>query len=479
MARVNQQSTTLDPAVTRSYQYFGELVGKKPHVAKAILVRNPQLTITMLTEVLGNMFEKKKTRNRQTPIKALEHRHFIKTHDIPLVRFTEDMTTDLANGVEGECYMDKKYYSPRDVFKLRNEQQLKVTREPIMVAPNKWKHYVKVWGNNPSERINTSYTTKGCETQYISNYHPELSERGYDKYMYNIEEHANYISLHRHGMSESQLWGLIGDHIMQHNGEYFKISEDEKRLVELFYLSRERSLTFGKSTMDLNGKCTQFEDDGRPIITGDGIYEQYKKYCTLDFYTELQRYMLDDSIAAVVAKCPEKIGNRIMCITGYDGYQNVGRLLETIIGAKSENGYFYTKQGDKVKIGAEFTTYTFQGNELVFTYNKAYDLELSDFDSNGKSLKSQELLFFDVTQREGTMNAESGEVERTAPIEMITLEGGAMITGTLKGMGGRSGRESGIDIATTVAGSRFEVMGYAGAVVQDPYTAHILKKAAA
>ncbi len=478
--RVNATTTYLDPAVTQSLQYFGELVGRKPHVANAILVKKPYLTLTMLTEVLGNIYTKKKSAKQLTPIKALEYRHFIKTHQIPVVRFTEDLTDDLAGGVEGVCYMDKKYYSPRDVFKLKNEQQIKVTREPLMVAPNRWKHWIKIWGNSLSERINTQYTTKGQETQYITNYQPEFSERGYDKFVYNIEEHANFISCHRHGYSKSQLWGLTKSLIMQHNGQRFKLDEDDKRVLDLYYLSRERAMVFGKTSIDpITGKCMQFEEDGRQIIAGDGVYEQYKKFCGFQSYTTMSRDILDDAIAAVVDKLPEKTGNTIMVNTGYQGYLNLGRLMEQIIGSKQETGYFYTKSGNKVKVGAEFPSYELQGNTLMFSVNKAFDHEISDFDENGKSLKSQEMVFMDITIREQEQNEDTGAMENIAPIQMITLEGGQMLTGTLKGMGGLSGSETGIDLGTTVAASRHEVMGFSGAVVADPYAGHIIKKVAA
>jgi len=51
----------------------------------------------------------------------------------------------------------------------------------------------------------------------------------------------------------------------------------------------------------------------------------------------------------------------------------------------------------------------------------------------------------------------------------------SLFKGSLKGMGGLSGSDSG-DIATTIHGSRIEYMGYRGAKIANPYGAHILEE---
>jgi hypothetical protein len=42
-----------------------------------------------------------------------------------------------------------------------------------------------------------SMLKKGRTTRFRSNYHPELSVRGYVKYQFNTETHRNYLSKHR------------------------------------------------------------------------------------------------------------------------------------------------------------------------------------------------------------------------------------------------------------------------------------------
>jgi hypothetical protein len=48
-------------------------------------------------------------------------------------------------------------------------------------------------------------------------------------------------------------------------------------------------------------------------------------------------------------------------------------------------------------------------------------------------------------------------------ISMFTLEGREMLSGKLKGMGGFSGKENNTDLATSVDGSEYHLLGYSAA----------------
>lgn len=451
---------------TKSLQTLGSLLGLKPDMSKSVVTLYPNLTLSMLTEALGKIYSNGKGTNSKnlTPVKNIAYEWMIKSHQIPLIRFSQDCTEQGVGFGEFAVYFDKKYYAPHDVFKLENEQQLFVCRKPEVVGPNNWRYWVRIVGANASEAINITYTTKGRSTQYISNYYPELSERGYNKYMYNIEKHRNYISRHRVGDSRSGDLAVLQDVFMEHAGMYFKMDDFEKQLLDLFYLSRERSFVFAKTNYDLLGRCMLQDDEGRDIPIGDGLIEQLKRFCGQQTFTTFTRDILDNAIADVVSKLPKKIGNKIVCMTGFYGYQLVGKLLESILGAKNQQSYFYSMDGKAIKVGAEFSSYTFQGNEIMFTVNEAFDTEISDLDSDGRSLWSQSFVFFDTGLYDGEPN-----------ISLITLEGRQLITGNLKGMGGLSGKESG-DIATTVDGSRTEIMGYGSLKVANPYAGHIIRK---
>jgi hypothetical protein len=61
-------------------------------------------------------------------------------------------------------------------------------------------------------------------------------------------------------------------------------------------------------------------------------------------------------------------------------------------------------------------------------------------------------------------------------LAMFTLAGSEMISGTLRGMGGLKGNASG-EVATSVHGSQYHILGYSGAVLFNPYKSFILEEA--
>jgi hypothetical protein len=66
-----------------------------------------------------------------------------------------------------------------------------------------------------------------------------------------------------------------------------------------------------------------------------------------------------------------------------------------------------------------------------------------------------------------TVSVSTGVDQTTANsgISMFTLEGREMLSGKLKGMGGFSGKENNTDLATSVDGSEYHLLGYSAAVV--------------
>jgi hypothetical protein len=123
--------------------------------------------------------------------------------------------------------------------------------------------------------------------------------------------------------------------------------------------------------------------------------------------------------------------------------------------------YFYSKAANgKVSLGAEFDSYTFQGNTITFMPDRVLSQEYPEggygiFLDTGADLSS------------GRPN-----------VAMFTLQGSEMISGTLVGMGGVSGTASG-EVATSVAGSEYHLLGYSGVVVFNPYRSFIIQESLA
>lgn len=440
-------------ADTKTMQDLGALIGLKPEMSKAIVTLYPQLSLQKLTEQLGAVYHK--DRGNLKEIEAFAFEWAIKTNQIPRIRFAEDCNETGEGGVEFKFILEKKFYDPHDTLELENEQQIFITRTPKILTSGKVEYWGRVVSPNISERLNTNYMKRGMTTKYVSNYHPELSERGYSKLMYNIEKHRGYISRHRVGDSASGDWNKLKAKYLEHAGIYFKMSTMEKDLLDQIYLAFENSMLLGRGNFDDRGNCLITEEDGRPIPVGEGIIPQVKRYCDQQRYTNLSVSHMRNAIASTVEKLPKKTGNRLVGICNWKFYQQVQEVLDNALKGRVTDNYFYTVNGGKLRVGAEYNAYEFAGNIITFMENAA----LTDrYPDRGYCL------ILDTSMYDGEPN-----------IQMMTIKGMSLFKGVQKGMGGLTGGESG-EVSTFVHGSRIEYMGYRGVKVANPYGAHILEE---
>jgi hypothetical protein len=453
--KVMDYSLIRNGADTKTMQDLGQVLGMKPQMSRAVVTMYPQLSLQNITEALGRVYKKDAGKTKSEQLSSFSFEWDIQTNQIPDVEFAEDCTEDGYGGAEFRVVFKKKYYDPHDVFRLNNKQLLFVKRPGRMLAPNKWEYWVKLVSGDTTRTVDTSYMRTNSKTYYVSNYHPELSERGYNKYMFNTERHRNYISRHRVGDSVSGDWANLKETFLEHAGAYFKMKDVDKSLLDHYYFSREMHLIWGRSNFDANGKCTDVEADGRPIPMGDGLIAQIERFCGQQRYLKLTIQHLRNAIEDVVGKLASKTGNTIMVKCNWRFYIQVQALLDEALTPRATDNYFYTVEGNKLTVGAEYNAYKFAGNKIVFVENAALTQEYPD---HGYAV------YFDLGYYDGEPN-----------ISLQTLKGSELIRGFLPGMGGESGTASG-NIATTVHGNRIEYLGYSGIKVGNPYGAHIMEE---
>jgi hypothetical protein len=441
---------------TKTVQSLGAMLGQKPERSRSVVTLYPELTVSSITEALGKVHSKDlSAKDRFTPIRSMSFEWVIKTHMIPKIKIVEDCTSTGQNREEFPMILEKKYYDKGDTFRLDNRQMLFVRRVPEQLAPNRWKYIVTMTGNDLKRRLDTRFATAGRNTQYVSNYFPELSERGYNKFTYNVEKHINYISRHRVSDSYSSDYAAMEKVYMKHAGEYFQMDDMDKQLLDLFYLTRENNMLSGESNHDALGKCLDQDEHGRDIPMGDGTITQFKRFAGQQRYYEFTKGILQDAIKDITDKTEKEIGNTIVVMCNKRMYQQFQDVADDILKDRAQDAYFYTNSGDAIKVGAHYKAYEYMGNTIVFTINKALSLE---YPEQGYGV------FFDTSKYAGNDN-----------IEMMTFAGRALISGNIKGMGGMSGTESG-DIVTSVDGSEKHLLGYSGTKVANPYAGHIIKE---
>jgi hypothetical protein len=112
--------------------------------------------------------------------------------------------------------------------------------------------------------------------------------------------------------------------------------------------------------------------------------------------------------------------------------------------------------GKQLTLGRSYKGYHYQGNDVIFmpddTLSKVYP-------DQGFGI---------------CLNTQTSEGD--ANIQLVTLQGRAMITGTLEGMGGDTGTKTDVRLATSVDGSEKHLLGYSGVALLNPYAAMIIRE---
>jgi len=440
---------------TRTWHEWNKLVGHKPDLANKTVMLNPELTMLHVTEMLQNVKEIPKAKANKG-IKSPFHEWFIQTHNIPKIRIVESCNETGEGAAIFPIIVDEAYFNPNDMLKMENEQVLFVVGSPEILAPKKVRYYVQLADNDATMKANTKELAAGKTLKWHGIAHPELSERGYSRAMYNIEKHRVNLTLQRVTKSQSAEFAATEDYTMEHAGIYFKMPKIEKEVAENFNYARETMLLFGKSTFDEKGNSLLQTSDGRSIWAGDGFISQIQRFCEQLRYTVFTRKLLDNAINIVRAKSPSSTGLKIVCMCNYRFYDQFGELADTLLKDRANgSSYFFNKNGDKVTLGAEFVAYKWQGNEVIFNVNKVLDMEYPEYGY---------AIFFDTSKYDGEPN-----------VQMLTIDGMSLIRSELNGVGGKDGKSSG-QVSTLVAGSTIDYYGWHGIKVANPYAACIIKE---
>jgi len=312
----------------------------------------------------------------------------------------------------------------------------------------------------------------GMTTRWISNYMPEMHDRGTVKWQSNVEKHRGYISTHRNDASYSALYAATEDvFVKQKEGKangpvtetIYKLPSVDKNLLENFLTARNQGLLFGKSDIDpKTGKPTIVDPQtNRPIIMSDGIIEQVEAFASKYCYNKLTKSVLDTAIKVLSEKAAKPIGNKYLFICNETGWYQIQDLLENKLAQYHTDGtvFWSMKAGQYVTVGAPgFDTYRWGGNEVTFkvdrTFSREYGYEKGYF------------LCLDLT---------ADKTSAQPPIAMFTLKGGNMISNTLEGVGKEDGLSSGL-VASPVAATQKIIWGYAGVAVFNPYRSYIIRE---
>lgn len=468
MRIISRETLTENMSATRSIHNFGTLLRTKPHKLGAVVQMKPDLSLSMLTEALRNVYvNPKQGKSSFTPINAMAVQWEIDVNYIKRVKLVS-YSGDSTGGNPFTVVLQERYYDRNDTFALENRQQLFVLSGPTKLGTNKFEYTVSLVGKDDSRVVNTAYLAAGRVTRYRSNYFPELSERGFTKFLSNTEVHRNYLSRHRSSVDWSGDYAVMEDVYIadgkKDNETVYKLNKKEKDCVDHYLLSREQNLLWGESNFDINGKCQLQDEKGRDIPMGDGVIKQLERVVDKFMFSDLDTELLEDAMQAMIEKSSKKTGNVWTLICNIRFWNKFNRLMRNDLRFRSADGvYFWSKgakqgKGGYIKVGATFDAYEFGGNTIVIMIDNALTIEYEE--------KAYAIL----------VDATRDEVSGRPNIAMFTLEGRELLSGNLNGMGGQSGTESDVDLATSVDGSSYHLLGYSGVVVFNPYRGVIIEE---
>ena len=100
----------------------------------------------------------------------------------------------------------------------------------------------------------------------------------------------------------------------------------------------------------------------------DGVIPQIERYCDKYLYNVLASSTLDDVMASMVEKSAKPTGNLYAVMCNERFYSQFGNAMKGDYRFNTPNdaSFLYSKEAGKVKVGAEFDSYTVQGNTVSF-----------------------------------------------------------------------------------------------------------------
>ncbi len=256
----------------------------KPAKLGLVATLYPNLAVNILTDALHNIFyNDKKAANSFQPINEMAIEWSIDVNYIHKVKIEQDITS-ATPGLNKEpitLVLESKYYDKGDTLALENGQQAFVIAPPVQRGPGKWEHVVILVGNDYSKFFDVRFLKKGKYTRYRSNFHPELSERGYTKYTSNTENHRNHMSRHRASDTVSADYkmkeAVYIEVAKKDKKEYYKLHKHEADVMSSFLIAKNNACIFSETNYDSNGKCLDQDEAGSDVPMSDGVIPQIER----------------------------------------------------------------------------------------------------------------------------------------------------------------------------------------------------------
>jgi len=228
------------------------------------------------------------------------------------------------------------------------------------------------------------------------------------------------------------------------------IDYEEYRHMIKFKEECEMYYWYGQKTHDATGTTTMLDENGQPVISGPGLFEQI---INKDTYATLTQNKIEEVIGDLFYGMTDATDKQVTLYTGVGGAREFDRALKAYYGAnaflQTSQPYFITGSGRNLGITGYFTTYEHVDGHRVnvvkvplFDHGPVAQASMKH-PVSGLPLESYRMVFVDQSTYDGENN-----------LQMINKKGREMlrwcVAGSVipKGFTGNDTRASDIDGAS-------------------------------
>jgi len=374
---------------------------KFPEISSTLVRQYPQYSVAYMVDGLGRFAKKEKLigdHKFQWPVLGRTNRPSTCTGT-----FSGTGAGHTAITFETE----ENYLNPNDIVRLKDKSQGVIIGLPTQTAGG-YTYTMKL--QDPTQVGNATVNTAvafatGATVGKIGTLFAERSERGYESKVF-PDWYVNYVGISRKAdsLSGSALTDVTW---IENNGSKLWYFTQERICRDEFMREREYNDWYGISTMDENGNPTIFDEDGRPLIGGDGILRQIDS-ANIDTYNGVLTAKRLTNFMAMLGLSTGKKGTHWFVYTGTAGKVAFHEAMVDYA-VPGGNLVYNAQTGKEMALGADFVTYFALGYKMTVVHTPMFDDPNihTDIDAaSGYPKESFRMVFINADVVDGESNIE-------------------------------------------------------------------------
>lgn len=273
------------------------------------------------------------------------------------------------NNSEFDIFVDDPYFNKYDVLATENRRvQLFVKRGPVNVAVGRWKYTCvlnTLYSGDFISTVTSPLLVAGKQLGRLSTKFPEMSLTGYESHIY-PEWYTNRMTIQRLKASisgsalKSKLW-------IEHNGILTYWNQQENNMVRKMHIHSENALIWDRATTDAADITSVWDDDGKPVASGDGLIEQidgsFRRNYFLDPDGNMDIGYVDDLLQDMRIMAAEDGVLEVVFAGGNGACNALENTLRSIY--KYEPSMITTQTPEGLIVGKPFAGYYHGGVRLI------------------------------------------------------------------------------------------------------------------